>query len=484
MTLVQEGEVLAGKYRVERVLGVGGMGVVVAAHHIGLDERVAIKFLLPEALANPEAVARFAREARAAVKIKSLHVARVSDVGVLDTGAPYMVMEYLQGQDLSQRLRDHGPLGAAETVDLVLQACEALAEAHALGMVHRDLKPANLFLTQQADGSPCVKVLDFGISKVTSPGSSGNDFGMTKTQAVMGSPLYMSPEQMASSRDVDARADIWAIGTILFELLTGRVPFLGDTMPQLCAMILQEAPPPPRHLRPDLPDGLQQVVLRCLEKDKNRRFSNVGELASALVPFGSRGAIRSAERVSRVLSAAGISSSQLNLGSSSPPVVEAATQANFGKTGAVGTHRALFIGLTSFAALALTAGVLAWRYLGTPTPEESTAVVTTSTATHPAAPAVDAKPGSPPSAASGLGAGTSAPIGNEPSVAASSSAAPEVPATSATTSVAVRPAVPVRPRPAPAAKPTATSKPTRVPKPTATVAKPAAPAIDPLAGRR
>jgi serine/threonine-protein kinase len=238
MTPVQEGEVLAGKYRVERVLGVGGMGVVVAALHIGLDERVAIKFLLPEALGNPEAVARFAREARAAVKIKSLHVARVSDVGVLETGAPYMVMEFLQGQDLSQRVRDHGPLSIQEAVDFILQACEAIAEAHALGMVHRDLKPANLFLTRMADGSPCVKVLDFGISKVTSPSSSGQDFGMTKTQAVMGSPLYMSPEQMASSRDVDGRTDIWALGTILYELLTGRVPFLGDTMPQLCAMIL------------------------------------------------------------------------------------------------------------------------------------------------------------------------------------------------------------------------------------------------------
>jgi serine/threonine-protein kinase len=311
MTPVQEGQILAGKYRVERVLGVGGMGVVVSALHLQLDERVAIKFLLPEALENAEAVARFSREARAAVKIKSQHVARVIDVGTLETGAPYMVMEFLHGQDLSQRLRAGGALPIVDAVDFVLQMCEALAEAHALGIVHRDLKPANLFLTTLADGSACVKVLDFGISKLTQPSSSGQDFGMTKTQAIMGSPLYMSPEQMASSRDVDGRSDIWAVGTILFELITGRVPFTGDTMPQLCAMILQHPPPSPRSMREDVPSALDEVILRCLEKDRERRFSNVAELATALVPFGSHFAARSAERSTRVLSAAGISSSGL-----------------------------------------------------------------------------------------------------------------------------------------------------------------------------
>jgi serine/threonine-protein kinase len=367
MTPVQEGEVLAGKYRVERVLGVGGMGVVVAALHIGLDERVAIKFLLPEALGNAEAVARFAREARAAVKIKSQHVARVSDVGVLETGAPYMVMEFLQGQDLSQRLRDGGPLPISDAIDFVLQACEALAEAHALGMVHRDLKPANLFLARHADGSPCVKVLDFGISKVTSPSSSGQDFGMTKTRAVMGSPLYMSPEQMASSRDVDGRADIWAIGTILYELLSGRVPFLGDTMPQLCAMILQEQPPSLRQFRPDVPELLEQTILRCLEKDRNRRFPNVAELAHALLPFGSRLAGRSVERIAKVLTAAGISSSEL-----APPATSsapAATQASWGNTGSGGKKSALWIVLAGIGLLAVGGAFAAWHALEPPVSE-------------------------------------------------------------------------------------------------------------------
>src|SRR4051812_29611172 len=209
---VREGDVLAGKYRVDKILGAGGMGVVVAAHHVQLDERVAIKFLLPEALGNAEAVARFAREARAAVKIKSEHVARVIDVGTLETGAPYMVMEYLEGGDLSQVLASRGPLPVEEAVEYVLQACEAIAHAHALGIVHRDLKPANLFLIRRPDGTNAIKVLDFGISKVMPGKSASSDNAMTRTRTVMGSPLYMSPEQMASTRDVDGRTDLWALG--------------------------------------------------------------------------------------------------------------------------------------------------------------------------------------------------------------------------------------------------------------------------------
>src|SRR5262245_15691858 len=237
------GGILAGKCRIDRVLGQGGMGIVVAAHHLQLDERVAIKFLLPEALANPEAVARFGREARAAVKIKSEHVARVTDVGALpETGAPYMVMELMRGKDLGAALREQGALPVHLAVEYVLQACEALAEAHAIGIVHRDLKPANLFLTARADGSPCVKVLDFGISKIAAHSGSGSDMGMTRTQSIMGSPLYMSPEQMASARDVDQRSDVWAVGTVLYEIVTGHVPFTGETMPQLCTQILHHEP--------------------------------------------------------------------------------------------------------------------------------------------------------------------------------------------------------------------------------------------------
>jgi len=229
----QEGDILADKYRIERVLGAGGMGMVVAAHHLQLDERVAIKLLLPQTLANAEAVARFAREARAAVKIKSEHVARMIDVSSLPDGAPYLVMEYLDGEDLAHWVSTRGALPIELAVELVLQACEALAEAHSLGIVHRDLKPANLFCIRRADGLLSIKVLDFGISKVTALSASGPEMGMTKTSSVMGSPLYMPPEQMKSARDADTRSDIWAIGAILYELVTARTPFKAESFAEL-----------------------------------------------------------------------------------------------------------------------------------------------------------------------------------------------------------------------------------------------------------
>lgn len=292
---VNPGDVLAGKYRVERVLGQGGMGVVVAAKHLHMDQRVAIKFLLPDLASHPETVARFAREANAAVKIQSEHVARVIDVGTLESGAPYMVMEYLEGSDLSDLVARRGPLPWHEVVEYVLQACEAIAEAHVTGIVHRDLKPANLFLIRRADGSPCVKVLDFGISKAADAASGS---ALTQTAAMMGSPKYMSPEQLKSSRDVDARTDIWALGVILYELLSGEGAFRADTMPQLYVAIIQDPPQPLR--RPDVPPGLVQVILRCLEKDPARRFQNVAEFAAALHEFAPAHARRSVERISRI----------------------------------------------------------------------------------------------------------------------------------------------------------------------------------------
>jgi serine/threonine-protein kinase len=308
---VSEGEILAGKYRVERVLGIGGMGVVVAAHHIQLDKRVALKFLLPEATTNAEVVARFAREARAAVKIESEHVARVIDVGAMESGAPYMVMEYLVGSDLAQRLQAHGALPIEEAIDYLLQACEAIAEAHAAGIVHRDLKPANLFLTRRADGSSLVKVLDFGISKATPPAGSQPEMSLTKTASVMGSPLYMAPEQMRSTRSVDARADIWALGVILYELLSGKVPFEATTMPELCAMVLTEAPAPLRDKRPDTPPGLWAIIERCLQKDPAQRFGNVSDLANALASFAPARCRLSIDRISKVLRAAGVATASL-----------------------------------------------------------------------------------------------------------------------------------------------------------------------------
>ena len=232
----QPGDVLAGKYRVESVLGVGGMGVVLLVEHIELGQKMAIKLMTPGVIPDGQAVARFLREARSAAALQSEHVVRIFDVGTLDSGAPYMVMELLRGEDLSQVLLNVGRLEISDAVDYVLQACHAIAEAHATGVVHRDLKPSNLFLTRRSNGAPLVKVLDFGISKAMDGSSSGLSANLTATSAVMGSPLYMSPEQVRNAKQVDARADIWSLGVILHELLTGSPVFQADTLPGICAL--------------------------------------------------------------------------------------------------------------------------------------------------------------------------------------------------------------------------------------------------------
>ncbi len=294
---VSVGDVLAGKYRIDRVLGAGGMGVVVAATHVDLDQKVAIKFLLPQALANPEVVERFTREARAAVKIQSEHVARVSDVGKLESGAPYMVMEYLEGSDLAHRIASGPPLSVAEAARFLLEACEALAEAHAAGIVHRDIKPANLFLAKRADRTSSVKVLDFGISKANVGGAAG---GITSTQAVMGSPYYMSPEQLMSAKHVDARSDVWSLGIVLYEALVGSPPYVGETLAEIVAKILQGDAPRVTAHRSDVSAEVDAVIARCLAKDAAGRYRDVGELATALATLTPDGA-RSVERISRVL---------------------------------------------------------------------------------------------------------------------------------------------------------------------------------------
>jgi len=297
---VKVGDVLAGKYRVEAILGMGGMGVVVEATHLDLQELRAIKLMLPDAIEEKEMVDRFMQEARSAGRLKSEYVARIHDVGRLDNGSPYIVMEHLEGADLRAVLKKRGRLAAPEAIHYALQACEALAEAHALGIVHRDLKPANLFLTTRTDGTPCIKLLDFGISKVL----GAADLEMTKTQTVLGSPSYMSPEQMRSPRNVDARTDIWALGVILYRLLTGELPFRAESVPELVTKVAQGAPKNPSSIVTDLPADLDAVLLRCLERDLSRRYANVGELSSALLPFAPSEARASIERIARVLASA------------------------------------------------------------------------------------------------------------------------------------------------------------------------------------
>ncbi len=279
------GAVIAGKYVVERLLGKGGMGVVVAARHLQLREEVALKFLHVEMARKPALVIRFDREARAAARIKSEHVARVLDVGTMEDGVPFIVMEMLSGSDLHRLSAARGPLPWNEAALYVAQACDAVAEAHRYGIVHRDLKPANLFLTHRADGSPLVKVLDFGISKMAEEGAEE----LTATTDVLGSPLYMSPEQIESPKDVDARADVWALGAILYKLLSGRAAFAAATAGSSLAKIVKDAPPPLHPQRPDVPPELEALVMRCLEKDLNNRVQTVVELARALQPFSGLG---------------------------------------------------------------------------------------------------------------------------------------------------------------------------------------------------
>ncbi len=283
--MVAVGQLIAGKYRVERILGEGGMGLLVAATDLGRRELVALKLMRTEALGNPDLVARFQREAATATRLTSPHVARVRDVGRLDGGSPYLVMELLDGEDLAAMLARRGRLPVGEAVDVVLQACHALGEAHAMGIVHRDVSPANLFIARTPTG-PVVKVLDFGVA--TAGPLGGPVSSMTRTGTVLGCPSYASPEQLQSSKHVDARADIWSLGAVLYELLVGRPPWVADSLGGLLGAVMLTEPASVRDARPDVPQELEQVLARCLSRERDARFATAGDLAAALAPFRPR----------------------------------------------------------------------------------------------------------------------------------------------------------------------------------------------------
>ncbi|HEY2364889.1 MAG TPA: serine/threonine-protein kinase, partial [Polyangiaceae bacterium] len=234
---------------------------------------------------------------KAAARIKSEHAVKVYDVGKLETGAPYMVMEYLEGRDLQTILNDRRRLPVDEAVEYLLQACEAIAEAHSAGVVHRDLKPANLFVTHRTDGSPCVKILDFGISKIEENLASG--VSITHTTSLVGSPLYMSPERLRGAKDVDRRADIWSLGVLLQEMVTGSTPFVAETIPDIHALVLTSPPIPLRRTCPSAPPALEAIVHKCLEKNLEGRYQNVLEFAKALAEIApaSRGSV---DRISHI----------------------------------------------------------------------------------------------------------------------------------------------------------------------------------------
>ncbi|HEY3666976.1 MAG TPA: serine/threonine-protein kinase, partial [Polyangiaceae bacterium] len=299
--LVREGQIVAGKYLVGSLLGVGGMGVVHAARDISLDRKVALKVLLPRLLSSRTAGERFLREARAATRITSEHVVKLLESDTLPDGAPLLVMEYLEGRDLRALLREEGPLPPQRAVDHLLQALQAIAEGHIRGIVHRDVKPSNLFLTERADGTPLIKVLDFGIAK-TLESDRAEDFALTSSEdSQLGSPIYMPPEQLRNPKDVDARADIWALGVTLYELISGRQPFRGQSHADLVSQVLNATPAPLEASLALLPEGLSRVVARCLEKQRDRRYGDAAELAVALAPYGSEDARLSLSRITGLL---------------------------------------------------------------------------------------------------------------------------------------------------------------------------------------
>lgn len=280
VTPIPVGDLVSGRWVVDGVLGHGAMGVVCAAHHVDLGQRVAVKFLRASFARNEGVVQRFLDEARAAAALRSEHIVRVFDIGQTPSGLPYFVMEYLEGTTLEAKLRREGPVSPERAIDYVLQACDGLREAHAAGIVHRDVKPENLFLASSGGGSKeVVKVVDFGIAKRLDAARAKI---VTGPQDRIGSPCYMSPEQMVSPKAVDPRTDVWALGVVLYQSLTGHLPFDGNTLEEMFERIQSADAPPPSTYRPQVDFGLDAVVARCLQKDPNDRYQSIGELAAEL----------------------------------------------------------------------------------------------------------------------------------------------------------------------------------------------------------
>ena len=357
------GEDFLGKYRILRVVGEGGMGQVYAAHHLLLDKSIAIKVLSREVSQNPEHVTRFLNEARLAAKIRSPHVCSVMDVGQLDDGRPFLVMELLEGGDLSSALRARGTFPIWDIVDIALGALEGLVHAHVRGIVHRDLKPSNLFLATDPDGGPTVvKVLDFGISKFESMNEQVPVDAPPGTEPViLGSPAYMSPEQSRDARSVDLRADIWSMGVILYELATGVCPFDAPTPQETFAKIRGGPPPPPAGKLREMPAVLDAAIARCMRRNPDERFATVLELAQAIAPIrpGSDAAVA---RIAAVMARPKTSLADSSTGL--PAILEAAPHAHATNVSWVGggagrtNRRAMGLGAAAGIAVLVAIGVV------------------------------------------------------------------------------------------------------------------------------
>jgi eukaryotic-like serine/threonine-protein kinase len=463
---VRPGQVVGGRYRVDEIIGAGAMGYVVSAWHLELDQAVALKVLNPDVFERNEALQRFRREVRAAARIKSEHVCRVNDVGTLETGEPFMVMELLHGNNLEEELHRRRVLPLEEAVRYMIEAIEAVAEAHAAGIVHRDLKPANLFITRRADRTRLIKVLDFGISKSMAD-SQPNDMSLTKTGVIIGSPLYMSPEQMRSTKDADARSDVWSLGAILFQLITGRPPYTGESIPELCSQLFSSDAPlvSTVSMNHGLPPALDAVLARALSRDPSRRYQSVAEFGAALLDFAPPQSRVHVDRARRVLSTEGEPASMYPPGpqASARTIIEASvSNAAPGRTVARPHARKL-------AAVAVLAGVLIavivvamQRGASGDSPDDAPAA-----AQPPRDP--PASPSPVPATAEGQAASPT-PV-TAPEVSAQQSAAPGASPGNQT----------VRPAAVPTAPPTAAA---RKPVSAGTAAKPAGGGISDFGGRR
>ena len=306
MVKVERGQIIGDTYRIDRFLGEGGMSTVLAATHLPSGRAVALKVLQPDAAQEEGAIPRFWREVRAMTHLQHPNVVRIFDVGSMPDGTPYMAMELLVGETLAARMRRLGPLPLPVARGLFLQACDAVAAAHAIGVVHRDIKPENMFLTRGENGDEVLKVLDFGISKTMRATVADDRQHLTKTTDVFGSPTYMSPEQLKASRDVDARADVWSLGVLLYEMLAGTAPFEGRSVAEIFGAILYKEPSPLGKTRTDIPPEIEKTVKRALEKDRDKRIRTVRELRSSVA--GAEGASTEAGRPgrARLLAGAGL----------------------------------------------------------------------------------------------------------------------------------------------------------------------------------
>ena len=477
------GQQVTDTLRLSRPLGQGAMGSVWVADHLTLRTQVAVKFISPAYAQNIDLVERFRREAMAAAQIKSPHVTQVYDHGMTSDGAPYIVMELLDGEDLKRRMQRLGALSPAEVARIVSQAAKALGRAHQLGIVHRDIKPDNLFLID-LEGEPFVKVLDFGVAKHMAEG----ELGMTSTGSVLGTPLYMSPEQILSSKHVDHRADLWGLGVVAYHALTGQLPFRAETLGALSVALHSGVFAPPSQVRPGLPRGIDAWMHRALQTRPEARFSSAKEMAEALdaAIFGaSRFSFSSSEEIGATAELPGAERlgqpASMNTGSphgasdvvqSAPSGPSGRTLGGMAATGSRVQRRAPVVGIAG-AAIAAIAVAGAGAYWATPgrAPGDPTVIMVNAPAAAPSASAAEPSASTAePSASVTADAAVLAPVVSGPATqadttpvasakavppAASSASAGAAPPTKATSAP--------RPEPEPSRPPGAANAPTKPP---------------------